>query len=198
MIRYFIQIWSDPVWSKVIAAAITSMAAALYGISKLIRRKPRTRTVFQNELVMPYYFQEKKGGGARGATSIEDGLITIQRTNINDSISLRVKRYLDGANMTDYVKNNKKGISMRVFMVSAECRIIGGMHRLGVAALRKDGSVITSEEADVWNEEWQRVEIYLRDIPATEDFIIEFEDSQVERANSSIQLRNIKIEEIIS
>ncbi|MBN9381991.1 MAG: hypothetical protein J0H74_14585 [Chitinophagaceae bacterium] len=165
--------------------------------------------LFKSTLAHPYEYQLEEckhwdpstqqfyGEAGKGILSVQDGMITILRTNREGRVKVRIKKYLHGTNKMDYVKNDISGSAMRILHASLECRVIGGKHRLGVTVSRRDGSWITSNFLDVTSGEWEPLHTYLLDIPATEDFIIEFEDSQIERENSGIQLRNIKIEEII-
>jgi len=259
--KLLLSIWKDPVWSKVIAAAIIGIAISVYsGMAGLVRNenffsglagfwqyklslwvyfivsagiiiivavftsrknkrmeetrrpndgKPATRPLFQSTKANPYEYELNEirlwdssskqfyGEEGRGNLSIQDGTITIQRTNKEGRVMLRLKRYLNGLGKTDYVKSDVSGSTTRTLRVSFECRVLGGKHRLGIIALRRDASWITSKKFDLANGDWEPYQTYLLDIPATENFFVEFEDSQNERENSGLQLRNVVIEEII-
>lgn len=195
MILKFLQrIWNDPVGSKVIAAGII---ASLVWLSAALIVRQHNPLLFKSDLAYPYEYQLEEDPVGRGTLTVQGDLITLLRTNKEGKVKVRLKKYLYEAGKMDFIKSDVSGNSMRVLHVSMECRVIGGKHGLGVIVSGRDGSCITSELLDVTGGDWDAFQIYLADIPATEDLIIEFEDAGVERANSCIQLRYIKIEEVV-
>ena len=260
MIRFFKQLWTDPVWSKVIAAAIIALAASIYSAmnalyhnesfvsgfvgfwgyklpvwayaiftvviaavfilspragekhrnSSIDQKKKGASIIFQSAKAEPYEYQLKEtkirdqdekrqfGENGRDKMNFKSGILSIHRSNIDGSVIVQLIKYLNGTGKADYIKSDLSGSPKRILDFTCECRVIGGRHQLEIVVLRKDGTWITSKRFDIASEQWEPVQDYLVDIPATEDFVIAFEDSLVERENSSIQLRNIKIEEIIN
>ena len=212
--EYKFPLWGYGVFSICAMVAFFSFNA---GSGKSAAKDPSMDTsektmlpIFQSTQAEPYELQLKEiklynseeqrffGENGRGKMSLQDGILSICRTNIEGRVMVRLIKYLNGTRKADYVRSDLSGNPNRILRFSFDCRVIGGRHQLGVVALRKDGSWITSKRFDIVNEEWEPIQDYLVGIPATEDFLIEFEDSLVERENSSIQLRNIKIGEIIN
>lgn len=199
-------IWKDPVWSKVISTVIIALGPYLY--YRYYKKNNETVLVdcisqdnFEIERPKGWDQKEKReiGEPAEGTCIIKNGVLNIERINIEGRFLIRIIKYKICKEWIGFIKSKPELDSDRRLYVTFEAKVIGGKHTFRVMC--KDintndwvnyGSAhhsfrISSEKYHHYKKELK--------VPTNVEFRIQVDDTEVEKPNTSIQIRGFKVVE---
>ena len=142
-----------------------------------------------------YDFRVAERGDAKGTFAIiEDGILSVRRSNIEGRFELRLERYLyDGER--EHIPRNERIAGNRRLRVSCQAKSVGGAHTLDFV-LRKDGASprLATGTSVVDRNEWTPIEHYFR-IPPGDDCRLYVYDIDLAEPDTSVQLRDLVLAE---
>jgi hypothetical protein len=142
---------------------------------------------------------KETGELAQGSYEIKDGILNIIRTNTEGIFLLRIIQYNIDNERTSYIKSNSNIEGDRRLLVTFKAKVIGGSHSFRVICKK----FFVDQWVDkanyrfiIQNETYQGFAREIK-LKANEDFRIQMDDIEVENPNSSIQIKDFKVIEIL-
>jgi hypothetical protein len=158
----------------------------------------RERVIYDTRVDLDRHdFRVAERGDAKGTFAIEDGILSVRRSNIEGRFELRLERYLyDGER--EYIPRNERIAGNRKLRVSCQAKSVGGAHTLDFV-LRKGGSSprLATGTSVVDRNEWTPIEHYFR-IPPGDDCRLYMYDIDLAEPDTSVQLRDLVLAERLS
>jgi hypothetical protein len=155
----------------------------------------RERVIYDTRVDLDRYdFRVAERGDAKGTFAIEDGILSVRRSNIEGRFELRLERYLyDGER--EHIPRNERIAGNRRLRVSCQAKSVGGAHTLDFV-LRKDGASprLATGTSVVDRNEWTPIEHYFR-IPPGDDCRLYVYDIDLAEPDTSVQLRDLVLAE---
>ncbi len=137
------------------------------------------------------------GEKGKGRLQFKQRVINLERFNSDGRFLISFLRYLSSSGIKEYIESNIYNHSTRIIAFEFEAKIIGGMHTLLLVA-KKANSTDWIHNANVKisvkTGDWEKFKEYIY-IPSNENFAVFFDDIEIAKAPSSIQIRNLIIKE---
>jgi hypothetical protein len=142
-------------------------------------------------------FRAAERGDGKGYFAMEDGVLSVRRTNTEGRFELRLERYLYNGER-DYIPRNEWIAGSRKLRVSCQAKSVGGAHTLDFVLRQNGGSPrLATGTSTVDRNEWTSIDHYFQ-VPPSEECRLYIYDIGVAKPESSVQLRNLVIAERVS
>lgn len=138
---------------------------------------------------------------AEGQFTIVDGIINLQRSNIQGRYIIELRKYYPGHKTVDnkspvFVKSNITGANPRSLGVAFECRSLKGMHRFSIIVKPQDKhDHLTNSDWITDSLVWVEHKLTMQ-VPANENFYFEIQVWNESNQPGIIQFKNILIEDL--
>ncbi|MEW6304552.1 MAG: TIR domain-containing protein [Verrucomicrobiota bacterium] len=141
-------------------------------------------------------WDEKKqafdGPFGRGRCSVENGILTVQRTNNVGNYWIQLTRYdYEGESLTQLPKMSCSG--KRVLRVKCKARTIGGEHKITFIVKKPSGAWLTNQTVTVLDD-WRTFEAQF-DIPSNEDCLFRIDDRSPTTEASTLEIASLRLTE---
>jgi hypothetical protein len=142
-------------------------------------------------------FRQEVEGGAEAVVTLKDGILNIERRNMDGRFFLWLESYAALRGHAKLLASRGDIEGERKLRLQCQARAIGGEHTLLLRVIAKDA--LPGDYLARWRErlrpsEWVPIDWYFQ-IPATEDCSIRIDDRSVTKAPSAVQIRNLVITE---
>jgi hypothetical protein len=138
------------------------------------------------------------GNPAGGDFLIINNLINVERFDNEGRFCLVLINYTRDGKNAEYINSDLALSSKRKILVSCEVKSLKGTSHTLDFVLREKGTFewLSSKSFKFHSQQWIKVEAYLNAGP-DKDFYLKIYDHDVEQPPSSIQIKNLKLSEII-
>lgn len=134
---------------------------------------------------------QKVGKKAEGSLTSEEGVIRIERTNVDGKFELQLR---PNGREKPSIKRKYEPVH-RVLHISCDAKVDVGEHTVRFVLKDEDANKwIASEVKRVVTNDWTKIECYLQ-IPATVDALLRIDDEKVSQVPSNLYIRNLKVVE---
>jgi hypothetical protein len=132
------------------------------------------------------------GEKAGGDFSFTNGVININRKDTNGRYQIKILGFNTDNGVSEFVKMDVTAGNVRKIHISFEAKIIGGNHNLDFVFKKAQSNTWLAHKSILLNNSnWEKKDIYIR-LP-NEDFALRIDDRDIEKAPSSIQIRNLQM-----
>lgn len=130
-----------------------------------------------------------------GMLLVENGVLNVQRSNVEARFRITLLSYAYGGAVRDYLPKNELLTNRRILKATCEGKVVGGAHTAVFVIKKKpDGDRLANWEHTFSTNEWTAVEAYFR-VPPGDDCYLVIDDQKVAKPNTSIQLRHLVLVE---
>jgi hypothetical protein len=212
---FYDNIWRDPVWSKVISAAILTgigfVGAAIYKFKNKWRRKlpnRQTREIFNfNNANTQSFFGynesnwangKRVGNKSDGNYTFENSVLQIQRQNTDGKFVIKLVKYVSGSGTSNYIASDSSRIGLRIIRISFQAKVFGGSHLIWFVTKKLgDTSWIGGANVNhlVTGQNWSAHNLEFRVVQDLDLEIYIHDESKA--APSSVQIKDLIIQEDI-
>ena len=144
------------------------------------------------------YGQPKEKPKGAGSLKVENGVINLQRSNVEGRYRISLLRYLYDGVERDYLPKNELLAGKRILKLTCEVKAGRGEHMLNFLIKKKsDGGWLGEYKQKFTQNEWIQIVVYFR-ISPNEDCRLWIDNHEVSCPDASVQLRKLVLTERVS
>lgn len=139
---------------------------------------------------------EKISGQGLGVLEVEGGVLNVRRTNTEGRFEIKLQRYSYNGQDEDRIPENVEISGKRKLRIACQAKVPAGEHSLHfVLKNEKTQDWLGDQTIKITKSGWTDINLLFL-VDPTQDCWLRIDDQDVSKAPSSIQIRNLLVEEV--